>query len=156
MRRLRAPGGPGRWVGSLVVLLVVSGCGAAVPGPSTSPSAPAGPSATSPPDPPPSVPADGLPLRAFGYSFGPLDTFSLPRSTALVTSVDQADNVTAVLSAPSPADLAAYLRRALPAAGYTVTAGAEGSGVTLTFAGRGWVGSVTGDDGTAAVLLRPA
>ena len=31
-----------------------------------------------------------------------------------------------------------------PDAGFTVTAGAEGSGPTLTFAGRGWTGSVTG------------
>ncbi len=151
MRRLAAPGGPGRWVGPLVLLLVLPGCGAAsAPSlPSPTASAPATPAA------PPSVPADGLPLRAFGYRFGPLDAFSLPRSTVLVTSVDQADNVTAVLSAPSAAELAAYLRRALPAAGFTVTAGGSGPGATLTFSGRGWVGSVTGAGGTAAVLLRP-
>ena len=101
------------------------------------------------------MPPDGLPLRAFGYTFGPLDAFSLPRSTVLVTSVDQADNVTAVLSAPSATELAAYLRRALPAAGFAVTAGAGGSGPTLSFAGRGWTGSVTGAGGAAAVLLRP-
>ena len=152
MRRLRAPGGPGRWTATRVLLLplvlLVAGCGADPrPAPGPPPSASSAPSV--------SVPADGLPLRAFGYAFGPLDTFSLPRSTVLVTAVDQADNVTAVLSQPSAAELAAYLRRALPAAGFTVTAGAEGSGPTLTFAGRGWTGSVTGAGGTAAVLLRP-
>lgn len=153
--RLRAPGGPGRWTAPVVlllplVLLAGAGCGAA-PGPAPVPP----PSASAAPDPSVSVPADGLPLRAFGYTSGPLDTFSLPRSTVLVTSVDQPDNVTAVLSAPSAVELAAYLRRALPAAGFTVTAGAEGAGPTLTFAGRGWTGSVTGAGGTAAVLLRP-
>lgn len=152
MRRLRAPGGPGRRVAALALLLagcgVLAGCGAEprpVP-PAPSPSSPA---------PTAAVPADGLPLRAFGYTSGPLDAFSLPRSTVLTTSVDQPDNVTAVLSAPSAAELAAYLRRALPAAGFTVTAGAEGTGASLTFTGRGWSGSVTGAEGAAAVVLRP-
>ncbi|SDT22162.1 hypothetical protein SAMN04488543_3344 [Friedmanniella luteola] len=149
MRRLRAPGGPGRWIAPLVLVLAAAGCGAA-PGPVPVPTPAATASA------PAAVPADGLPLRAFGYTHGPLDAFSLPRSALLVASVDQADNVTAVLSAPSGAELAAYLRRALPAAGFTVTAGADGSDPTLTFAGRGWTGSVTAADGTAAVLLRPA
>jgi hypothetical protein len=148
VHRLRAPGGPGRWVAPLVLLMTVAGCGAA-PRPVPAPAPSAGASA------PASLPSDGLPLRAFGYHFGPVDAVSLPRSTMLVASVDQADNVTAVLSAPSAVELAAYLRRALPAAGFTVTAGADGSGPTLTFAGRGWTGSVTGADGTSAVLLRP-
>ena len=149
MRRLWAPGGPGGRLAPLALALVVAGCGAATaPLPALSPSS-AVPSAT--------VPADGLPLRAFGYTSGPLDAFSLPRGTVLVTSVDQPDNVTAVLSAPSAVELAAYLRRALPAAGFTVTAGAEGPGTTLTFTGRGWTGSVTGAGAgvTTAVLLRP-
>lgn len=148
MRRLWAPGGPGRRLAPLALVLVVAGCGAA-PAPVPAPSPPAASAA-------PAVPADGLRLRAFGYTSGPLDAFSLPRSTVLVTAVDQPDNVTAVLSRPSAVELAAYLRRALPAAGFTVTAGAEGDGPTLTFTGRGWTGSVTGADGAAAVLLRPA
>lgn len=152
MRRLWAPGGPGRWLAPLALVLVVAGCGAA-PGPG--PQRPATSAPTPASEPSPVVPADGLALRAFGYTSGPLDAFSLPRSAVLVTSVDQPDNVTAVLSAPSAADVAAYLRRALPAAGFTVTAGAEGPDPTLTFTGRGWAGSVTGADGATAVLLRP-
>ena len=39
----------------------------------------------------------------------------------------------------------AYLRRALPATGFSITAdGPDGS--ALTFAGHGWSGSFTGDD----------
>ena len=151
MRRLWAPGGPGRWLAPLALALVVAGCGAA-PAPVPAPSTPASAAPSAP------VPADGLPLRAFGYTCGPLDAFSLPRSTVLVTAVGQPDNVTAVLWAPSAAELAAYLRRALPAAGFVVTAGAEGGGATLTFTGRAWTGSVTGAGagGAAALLLRPA
>jgi hypothetical protein len=81
------------------------------------------------------LPADGVLLRDFGYRFGPLDSFSLPRTSVVSAAVDQADNVTLVLSAPSAGDVTAYLRRALPAAGFTLTAGrATGAGTTLTFA----------------------
>lgn len=152
MRRPRAPGRPSRWAVLLVLAVVTSGCGAAA-GQDPAPPSSATPSAASPSAAVP-VPADGLPLRAFGYSFGPLDAFSLPRGTMLVTSVDQADNVTAVLAAPSPLEVAGYLRRALPAAGFTVTA--DDGVATLTFAGQGWTGRLTGGDATSAVLLRPA
>lgn len=132
----------------LVLVLVVAGCGAP-----TRPE-PGRPSPTGP-SPVVTVPADGLALREFGYTFGPLDAFSLPRDAVLVTSVDQADNVTAVLARPSAREVAAYLRRALPLAGFTVT-GDDAAGSTLTFTGQGWDGSFTGDDGSSAVLLRPA
>ena len=148
MRRRQAPGGPGRGVAALALLLVVSGCGPV-----------ARPEPPSPPPPAPSaavtVPADGLPLREFGYSFGPLDAFSLPRDAVLVTSVDQADNVTAVLARPPAREVADYLRRALPSAGFTITAD-DVTGSTLTFTGHGWSGSFTGGQGSSAVLLRPA
>jgi hypothetical protein len=105
------------------------------------------------------LPADGVLLRDFGYRFGPLDTFSLPRTSVVSAAVDQADNVTLVLSAPSPADVTTYLRQALPAAGFTVTAGGDPAGDSLTFAGNGWSGSVTGTgaagDAATGVLLRP-
>ena len=148
MRRREAPGGPGRSVAVLVLVLVLAGCGAA-PRPDPVPPSSSLPSAVA------SVPADGLPLRTFGYSFGPLDAFSLPRETVLVTSVDQADNVTAVLARPSAPEVADYLRRALPLAGFTVT-GDDPAGSALTFTGQGWSGSFTGASGSSAVLLRPA
>ena len=58
--------------------------------------------------------------------------------------------VAAVLSAPSAPEVAAYLRRTLPAAGFTIPAD-DPAQDTLTFTGRGWAGSVT----AGAVLLRP-
>ena len=60
-----------------------------------------------------------------------------------------------MLSSPPPADVEAYLRRALPATGFTITAdGPDAS--ALTFAGHGWTGSFTASDATSAILLRPA
>lgn len=136
-----------------LLLLTLAGCAApAAPAVAPKPT----PAATSPA--PVRLPDDGVLLRDFGYRFGPVGSFSLPRTSVVAAAVDQADNVTLVLSAPSPGDVTAYLRRALPAAGFTVTAGGS-SGSTLTFAGNGWAGSVTGDltGGSAAtgVLLRP-
>ena len=135
-------------LGSLALLLVLAGCGAdgsVTPLPAVS--APA----TSKPVP---VPDGGLALRSFGYTYGPVDFFSLPRDTRLVTSVNQPDNVTVVLAAPAPVAVGAYLREALPAAGFTITATAGPS--TLTFSGHGWTGSVTAGPRSSAVLLRPA
>ena len=140
-----------RAAGSLVLVLTLGGCASGdSPGPGPLP----GITAPAPSPAPVRVPADGLLLRSFGYSFGPLDSFSLPRTTQLVTAVDQADNVTAVLAAPPAADVADYLRRALPAAGYTVTG--DAGDATLTFAGHGWTGRFTGGQRSSAVLLRPA
>lgn len=101
------------------------------------------------------VPADGVTLRSLGYLNGPAAQFSLPRTAVLQAAVDQTNNVTAVLTAPQPADVADYLRRALPATGFTVTADRPDAD-TLTFVGHGWSGSFTADGATSAVLLRPA
>jgi len=132
----------------LALALPVGGCGSgAGPAPPPPTSSRAASSASV------ATPADGLLLGGFGYRFGPRDSFSLPRTARLSTSVDQADNVAAVLSEPPAADVAAYLRRALPAAGWTVTAEAGPS--TLTFVGHGWTGSFTGAGSSSAVLLRP-
>ena len=136
--------------GSLVLVLVLAGCGGAEPTvpagadgtPTTAATAVAAP-----------VPPDGLPLTAFGYASGPAG-FSLPRGTRLTAAVDQADNVTAVLSTPAPPEVAAYLRRTLPGAGFAITD--DPGGTTLTFRGPGWTGSVTSGSGATAVLLRPA
>jgi hypothetical protein len=115
---------------------------------------------SAPPTLPPevSVPADGLTLAAFGFTNGPVNEFSLPRTAVLASKVDQANNVVAVLSSPSPSDVAAYLRRTLPAAGFELR---RSERETMTFDGYGWVGSFTGTNnaggagGTSAVLLRP-
>jgi len=132
----------------LVLVLALASCaGGAAPTPG--PDAPAGPSSS----PVVQVPPDGLLLGAFGFSSGPLRSFSLPRSTRLTVAVDQPDNVTAVLSSPPAADVAVYLRGALPDAGYTVTA--DTGEATLTFRGNGWTGSFTGAGDSSAVVLRP-
>jgi hypothetical protein len=70
----------------------------------------------------------------------------------LATAVDQPNSVVLVLSAPAPADVAAYLQRALPAAGFHVGAPAD----TFTFTGGGWSGSFTTSAGSSVILLRPA
>lgn len=123
------------------------GCAAGVPdpAPSPAPSAPASPVA---------IPADGVLLSQFGYRNGPTGTFSLPRGSTLMAAVDQPDNVSAVLSTPAPVEVYGYLIRALPATGFTIE-DRDAAAVTLTFAGHGWRGSLTGDAGTSAVLLRP-
>lgn len=53
-----------------------------------------------------------------------------------------------------PAGCSAYLRRTLPATGFRVSAD-DAAADTLIFTGYGWSGSVTGNAGTTAVLLRP-
>jgi uncharacterized lipoprotein YajG len=103
---------------------------------------------------PPSVPSDGITLAALGYFNGPVRHFSLPRTAVLTAKVDQPNNVTAVVSSPSAREVGSYLRRALPAAGFMITADRPVAN-TMTFAGHGWNGSFTGDDDASAVLLRP-
>jgi len=106
------------------------------------------------PTPPPSIPADGVTLAALGYLNGPARQFSLPSSAVIRAKVDQPNNVTAVVSSPSPAELSSYLRRALPAAGFLITADSPTTN-TMTFTGHGWSGSYTGAERASAVLLRP-
>lgn len=157
---MRAPK-PRRALGVLagLVLLLTSACAAGEdPLPPVSPSATASPSArpsgngsvTAGP-----VPSDGVSLRSLGYVNGPAQEFSLPRAAVLQAAVDQANNVTAVLAQPPPVDVAGYLRRTLPATGFTVTAD-DPAALTLTFTGHGWAGSFTAGEATSAVLLRPA
>jgi hypothetical protein len=101
-----------------------------------------------------SIPPDGIALAALGYLNGPIHEFSLPRTAVITAKVDQPNNVVAVVSSPSPVELRSYLLRALPAAGFEITA--DGSATnTMTFTGHGWSGSFTGDDRASAVLLRP-
>lgn len=103
---------------------------------------------------PVTVPADGVLLRSLGLTNGPLDALSVPRTTVLTAIVDQPTSVSLVISQPSSTEVYAYLEQSLPAAGFTITAQSPASR-TLTFAGRGWRGSFTGDARASAVLLRP-
>jgi hypothetical protein len=86
--------------------------------------------------------------------------FSLPRDATLAAKVDQPNNVIAVLSSPSTAEVADYLRRSLPAGGFVITDD-DPKAMAVTFRGHGWSGSFTGTTsagdggGTSAVLLRP-
>jgi hypothetical protein len=106
------------------------------------------------PAPPPSIPSDGVSLAALGYHNGPARQFSLPRTAVIRAKVDQPNNVTAVVSSLSPAEMSSYLRRALPATGFMITADNPATN-TMTFTGYGWSGSYTGDQRASAVLLRP-
>ena len=127
-------------------------CGAALPAGeagSSGSSSPSGPTVQV------SIPGDGAPLAAFGYTNGPVAQFSLPKTSSLVSKVDQPNNVAAVLSRPAPAEVADYLRRALPATGFTINTD-DRAAVTMTFDGYGWTGSFTANAGTSAVLLRPS
>ena len=72
----------------------------------------------------------------------------------ITATVDQENNVTVVLSAPAAAEVADYLRRALPAAGFTIT-NDDPAALAMTFTGFGWPGSFTGNEAASAVLLRP-
>ncbi len=102
----------------------------------------------------PSIPANGVTLRELGFSNGPVEEFSIPTGAVVTDRVDQPNVVTIVMSAPPVAALADYYRRALPAAGFTITAD-DPTTHTLTFAGQGWTGVLTGSDDATAVSLRP-
>jgi hypothetical protein len=103
---------------------------------------------------PVSIPSDGITLAALGYLHGPAEQFSLPRTAVIMTKVDQPNNVTAVVSSPPAREVGAYLRLALPAAGFVIIADRPAAN-TMTFAGHGWSGSFTGDNRASAILLRP-
>jgi hypothetical protein len=140
----------------LLLSPLLAGCGAAgvQPGPasSASSSAPSSPSAAPSTSTDP-TPPDGYGLRAFGVENGPA-RFFLPPGSIASTVVDQPNNVVLVLTAPTPAEVGAYLARTLPAAGFRLV-DENPADDTFTFAGDGWTGSFTSGDGVAAVLLRP-
>ena len=127
---------------------LVTGCAAG-----SVPDGPASPSAA--PTPTVSVPADGVSLSALGFENGPVDRVFVPVGAEVSSRVDQTNNVTVVLTAPSAADLATFYRRTVAGNGFTVT-GDDPATTTLTFAGFGWTGTFTGDRQASALLLRPA
>ena len=150
---MRAPE-PRRWLGtiSLAILLAVGGCGGDASGPVVPSVSPAPtPSDASPVA---TIPADGVSLQRLGYLNGPVQQFSLPWSSVITATVDQPNNVTAVLSSPSATEVAAYLRRTLPTTGFRIVKD-DPAAVSMTFTGYGWTGSFTGNGTTSAVLLRP-
>jgi hypothetical protein len=149
---------PHRIVGAilLVLMLGLSGCGAAESGPLPTPSGtsrtPSAPAATLQPTPGP--PPPGRTLRSLGYLNGPVEEFTVPEASVVSATVDQENNVTVVLSEPSAAEVADYLRATLPAAGFTITKD-DPAALAMTFTGFGWAGSFTGSATASAVLLRP-
>ena len=155
---MRAPE-PRRVVAAAVLAVVVlGGCGSDGDPPVPAGTATAGPTASATPSPagtPAPTPVDGVTLESLGFRNGPVRALTLPRTALLSAAVDQTNNVTAVLSSPPPLDVAAYLRRALPATGFTITAD-DPEGAALTFTGYGWTGSYTAAEATSAILLRPA
>jgi hypothetical protein len=150
---VRAPE-PRRLLAAISVLLFLAGgCGGKDSGPvepSLSPS-PTASDATATV----TIPADGVSLQMLGYLHGPVQQFSLPRSSVITAAVDQANNVTAVLTSPSATEVAAYLRRTLPTTGFTIISSDDPAALAMTFTGYGWSGSFTGNETTSAVLLRP-
>ena len=144
---------PNKWHYGLVLAAAFLGCilmGCSTGSSSDSSPAPPASSSTRPP----SIPSDGISLAELGFLDGPIQQFSLPRTAIFTAKVDQPNNVAVVLSSPSPTDLANYLRRALPTAGFTITADSPQAN-TMTFDGHGWSGSFTADNRASAILLRP-
>jgi hypothetical protein len=126
---------------ALVALLAVAGCSSApvpTPSPSTTVSVPA------------EAPADGVLLSDLGFVNSP-PGFSIPRGADIEQEVDSANNVTVVLTAPAGEEVADYLRRNLPAMGFTITADANGS---LLFESAVHDGAFTVTGELAALSLR--
>ena len=103
---------------ALVGLLAVAGCSAPQLSPSPTPSVTAGVLTE--------APADGVLLSEIGFRHAPAG-FSIPRDAEIEERVDSGNNITVVLSSPTGDEVADYLRRNLPAMGFTVTADAGGS-----------------------------
>jgi hypothetical protein len=101
------------------------------------------------------IPDDGIILAALGFDNGPSRALSLPRSAIVTARVDRPQAVSAVITEPAADDVARYLRRALPRAGFTIEAdGGYPGSPAITFAGWGWTGHFTGTPELSAVVLR--
>lgn len=128
---------------------MLAGCASGSNGPGPTPTVSGGPAS---PTASASVPMDGVSLKELGFENGPTDRLSLPRGLNLATASDQPDAVTLVISRPSSKEVADYLRRTLPSAGFKID---SDLGETFTFAGFGWSGSFTGSGSSSALVLRP-
>lgn len=103
---------------TLVGLVAVAGC-SATPTPPT-PTPPVTVSATT------EAPAGGVLLSDLGFTNAPAG-FSIPQEAEIKERVDSGNNITVVLHYPIGVEVADYLRRHLPAMGFTITADAGGS-----------------------------
>lgn len=91
------------------------------------------------------VPEDGITFAELGFSHGPVQAWSLPRSATITQRIDQPNQLTMQLSSPDPATVVGYLVRALRPAGITVAQfHISGASSALIAEGYGWRGSVVG------------
>ena len=123
----------------LLLLLALAGC-------TTPPPQPATPEVTWTA----SAPADGVTLTRLGFRNGPAD-FWLPPGLVIRDRVDLEANVTLIITSPGGAELTAWLRRNLPAAGFEITADGQDS---LLFRRGQWQGAFTVTEGLSALSLR--
>jgi len=130
-----------RYVVGLVSVLVFTGCAAA-------------PSPVPPPPPPRTAPAaapeGGVLLADLGFTHAPAGV-SIPAASVIGEYTNAANNVTLVFTGPDGAESAAYLRAALPDAGFEITADDHGS---LVFTDGAWQGAFTATGPVSALTLR--
>ncbi len=99
----------------------------------------------------PTIPSDGVSLRALGFVNGPSTAFSIPQGSVLTTRIDHDDVVTLVFAAPAGSELEAYFTDALPKAGFTIKSSANDA---ITFTGYGWDGSFVAAEESGVTLRR--
>ncbi len=128
-----------RAAAGLLVLLALSGC-------TTPPPQPGTPEVTWTA----SAPADGVTLTQLGFRNGPAE-FWLPSGVVIRDRVDLEANITVTITSPGGAELAAWLRRNLPAAGFEITADGQDS---LLFRRGQWQGAFTVTAELSALSLR--
>ena len=128
-----------RAAAGLLVLLALSGC-------TTPPPQPATPEVTWTAR----APADGVTLTQLGFRNGPAE-FWLPSGVVIRDRVDLEANITVTITSPGGAELAAWLRRNLPAAGFEITADGQDS---LLFRRGQWQGAFTLTAALSALSLR--
>jgi len=128
-----------RAAAGLLVLLALSGCTPPPPQPAT-------PEVTWTA----SAPADGVTLTQLGFRNGPAE-FWLPSGVVIRDRVDLEANITVTITSPGGAELAAWLRRNLPAAGFEITADGQDS---LLFRRGQWQGAFTLTAALSALSLR--
>lgn len=133
-----------RCLGVAVLVVVLTGCAGAAEAPS--PASTDTSVASSQGTPPPS----GAGLRDLGFRHGPDDLW-LPEELEIVERVDVANNVTLVIANPPGTEVAAWLRKELPRAGFRITADGADS---LLFRRGEWQGAFTVTGDHCALSLR--